>query len=131
MYTIIAYKPESTERIRGCDMEYYSSELITATAEDKEQLAKEVTHIFSRNATLRSQEARFGIQIYHYGKLVWDQIENYGYVEQHNGKTEFGVAADLLEERGFDPEVINLLRAFSVEDNSPVIKAVLKGLAHA
>lgn len=110
MWTLVAYKPNSTEYSMGCRVGSYQSELITSTHATKEQLIKAWEAICIRNQARQHDEENFDIQIYENGHLVWDQINDYGFVRNTEEKPDFAIAADWLEERGFHPDVINRLR---------------------
>jgi hypothetical protein len=113
MYTLIAYKPNSTEYSMGCRVGSYQAELITTTHATKESLIEAWRAICIRNTHREWDEENFEIQIYQNGELVWDQISDYGYVrEEKPEKPDFLVAADWLEEHGFNPEVITHLRKY-------------------
>jgi hypothetical protein len=95
----------------GCRVGAYQSELITTQHPTKESLIESWRAICIRNQTREHDEENFEIQIYENGQLVWDQINDYGFVQDiPPEQPDFAIAADYLEERGFNPEVITLLR---------------------
>jgi hypothetical protein len=99
-FTLIAYKPSNDDYCKGCLMDSYSSNIITASMLTPDELVEQLAAVFKKNKDHDSHEDNYELRIYKNGKQVWNdsfEAEFTGSVES-NLSMEDEDEIDRLEE---------------------------------